>query len=459
MPRTEVTFGGTSGGRVGRQQEDVMGERIRIPSVVLLAVVLGLLVGPLLGALVGPVRASPVAAAPVLSHAEAVSTGPRDGERLPRSPQALTIRFSEPVSVVEGGLRVLRTDGGAGGEPVSVGTPRLQGAVVRWPVRRPLAKGSYLVSWRVVSDDGHPVAGAFAFGVAQDAAPAAGAATGGAWSGPVTAARWLGDVAFCVVAGLLAFLLLCWPEGRDSPRVRRVLLAGLVSGIVMGILELLLQGPYTAGVASYRLLDRSLMAEVGHTSFGAWVQLRVYLYVAMAAVLWLSGALGSALNRWIAVLGTLALAATFSGTGHAASSGSLLDRVVVSLHVLAAGVWVGGLVTIVVLSSGREQRPGLGAFVRFSRLAVAAVGLLMLTGVVNGLLRLDSVDQLGTTGYGRLLVAKALVVVGALVPAAASRRMVRNGELPVREVRVEAVATAVVLALSAVLALTAPQGS
>jgi putative copper export protein len=113
----------------------------------------------------------------------------------------------------------------------------------------------------------------------------------------------------------------------------------------------------------------------------------------------------------------------------------------------------------VVLSSGREQRPGLSAFVRFSQVAVAVVGLLLLSGVVNALLRLHSVEQLGTTGYGRLLVAKALVVVGVLGPAAASRRMVRKGELPLREVRVEAVATAVVLALSAVLALTAPQGS
>jgi copper transport protein len=438
-------------------EEDLMRERSRLASKVSPAMVLGLSLVACAGALL-VAFAGPAAAAPVLLHAEVVSTSPYDGQRLPRSPQALTIRFSEPVSLVEDSLRVLRTDGSPSGRRVAFGAPRVAGAVVRWPVTRDLGKGSYLVSWRVVSDDGHPVAGAFAFGVAERVAPAASGASGAAWSWPVTVARWLGDVAFSVVAGLLAFILLCWPEGRDHRRVRRLLLSGLASGIVVSVLELLLQGPYGTGVASYRLLDRSLMTEVAQTSFGAWMQLRVYLYVAMAAVLWLSGALGSALNRWLAVLGTLALATTFSGTGHA-SSGALLDRVALSVHVLTAGVWVGGLVTVVVLASGRDRRPGLSAFVRFSRLALATVGVLLLSGVVNALLRLDTVAQLGTTGYGRLLLAKVVLVVGALVPAVASRRLVRNGDLPLREVRVEAVATTVVLALSAALALASPHGS
>jgi copper transport protein len=448
----------TSGPRL---EEDLVRERSRLESLVSSAVVLGL---TLVASLVGLLGASlvaiagPAAAAPVLLHAEIVSTSPYDGQRLPRSPQALTIRFSEPVSLVQDSLRVLRTDGSPSGRRVTFGAPRVAGTVVRWPVSRDLGKGSYLVSWRVMSDDGHPVAGAFAFGVAERVTPAASGASGAAWSWPVTAARWLGDVAFSVVAGLLAFVLLCWPEGREDPRVRRLLLTGLVSGIVVSVLELLLQGPYGTGVASYRLLDRSLMTEVAQTSFGAWMQLRVYLYVAMAAVLWLSGALGSALNRWLAVLGTLALATTFSGTGHA-SSGALLDRVALSVHVLTAGVWVGGLATVVVLASRRDRRPGLTAFVRFSRLALATVGVLLLSGVVNALLRLDTVAQLGATGYGRLLLVKAVLVAAALVPAAASRRMVRNGNLPLREVRVEAVATTLVLALSAVLALTSPHGS
>ncbi|MDX6300570.1 MAG: copper transport protein [Nocardioidaceae bacterium] len=437
-------------------EEDLMRERRRLASKVPPAVVLALALGGFLGALL-VAFAGPAAAAPVLLHAEIASTSPHDGQRLQRPPQTLTIRFSEPVSLVEDSLRVLRTDGGPSGRRVAVGAPRVTGAVVRWPVSLDLGKGSYLVSWRVVSDDGHPVAGAFSFGVAERVVPAASGASGAAWSWPVAVARWLGDVAFSVVAGLLAFVLLCWPEGREDPRVRRLLLSGLVSGIVSSVLELLLQGPYGRGVASYRLLDRSLMTEVAQTSFGAWMQLRVYLYVAMAAVLWLSGALGSVLNRWLAVLGTLALATTFSGTGHA-SSGALPDRVALSVHVLTAGVWVGGLVTVVVLASGRDRRPGLSAFVRFSRLALAAVGVLLLSGVVNALLRLDTVAQLGTTGYGHLLLAKAVLVVAALVPAAASRRLVRNGDLPLREVRVEAVATTVVLALSAVLALTSPHG-
>jgi copper transport protein len=400
----------------------------------------------------------PATAAPLLLHAELVSTSPADGARLEQPPSVVSLRFSEPVSVVGGGLRIEPADP-ATGPTVAVGRPAVRGDVVRWPVTGRLSQGTYVVRWRVVSDDGHPEAGAFAFGlgVQPRPLPSTAAAAGRSW--PVVLTRWLADLSFAVVAGVIAFTLWCRRDLLEWSRGRRLLLGGLVAGLAAGVLGLLLQGPYAGGVASYRLFDRTLMAEVAHTSFGAWMQLRVYLYLAMTAVLWGRGALDSALNRWIAVLGTLALAVTFSGTGHAASSGQPVDRVVITLHVLSAGVWVGGLLTIVVLSAGRRDCPGLDAYLRFSQVALAAVALLLVTGALNALLRLGSLGDLASSGYGRLLVLKALLVLAALAAAVASRRLVRRGESPLREVRWELAATTEVLAASAVLALTAPPGT
>jgi cytochrome c oxidase assembly factor CtaG/putative copper export protein len=134
-------------------------------------------------------------------------------------------------------------------------------------------------------------------------------------------------------------------------------------------------------------------------------------------------------------------------TGHSASGGAhdvATDSLL--LHSLAAALWVGGLVAVVVLASGRsaDRAAALASAVpRFSRLALACWVVLALTGVVNALTRVP-LSALFTTGYGLLVVAKAaalglLGVLGAVhrrasVPAAAAgepRALLRLGGVEV----------------------------
>jgi copper transport protein len=319
-----------------------------------------------------------------------------------------------------------------------------------------LPDGAYLVSWRMISADSHPVSGAFSFGVGTNATPVANQTTAGGAPWQMSIARWAGYLAFALIAGVVALASLCWPDGRRQRRMDILLRSGLVAAVAATALLLLLQGPYEAGVSYFRLFDPDLLSQVAHSDFGPWIELRALLFLALAALLWDWNALENSFNRWAAGGALLAAAITFSGTGHAAASGNLTDRVVDTLHVLAAGIWVGGLAVLAALSFGAGPRPGVVAFQRFSRLAMASVLVVVTTGTINALLRLDAWSQLWDTRYGVILSSKIILVGAVLVVASFSRRTVGRGEAPWKPVRVEAVGTIAILAITSVLTFTAP---
>jgi copper transport protein len=406
-----------------------------------------------LGALV--ILGQLVLAGPASAHAELLSTSPRNGQRLATPPTQVTLTFSEKVGIVSGGLRLIDTDTG---DDVETPQARSVGDTVVWPMPADLPDGRYLVNWRMISADSHPVAGAFSFGVGASAAPVVDetTATGAPWQLSVT--RWLGYLAFAMVAGVVALACVCWPAGRRERRMDVLLRSGMVAAVATTALLLLLQGPYEAGVSYLRLFDPDLLSLVAHSDFGPWIELRALLFLALAALLWDWGALENAFNRWAAAVALLAAAVTFSGTGHAAASGHLLDRAVDTLHVLGASVWVGGLVVLaaISLSGPAVSRPDAAAIGRFSRLALTSVVVVVASGTVNAVLRLSAWSQLWDSRYGVLLSAKILLVAGVLGVASFSRRAVGRGEPPWKPVRVEAVGVAAVLAVTSVLTFTAP---
>ena len=415
---------------------------------------LAALVASLLCAVAGQV----VTAAPAYAHAELVDTSPGNGERLDEPPTEVVLRFTEKVSVVEGAFRLLDTATGA-----DVATPGAEeeppdGATVRFALPQDLPDGSYLVSWRVVSTDSHPIGGAFAFGVGEaaealTAAEVADVAGSAPW--PVTATRAIGYTAFAAVAGSLALALL-WGQGRADPRLRRLRGAGVVVGVAASVLALLLEGPYVAGVSMWRLFEPEVMAHLAHGQFGTWIHLRVLLYLLLGGVLWLPDALDQSANRWLAGLSVVGIAATYPGTGHAAAADNLLEPAADALHALAAGVWAGGLLALLVLARARGPRPGAEVFARFSRLALGAVLVLVATGTLAAVVQLGAWDDLWDSRYGQLLSVKLLLVAAVLATALVARRTVRAGGSPWRPVRYEAVGTVAVLALTAALGVTPP---
>ena len=102
---------------------------------------------------------------------------------------------------------------------------------------------------------------------------------------------------------------------------------------------------------------------------------------------------------------------TLPMTGHAMSFGSSLPWVVQALHGLAAGLWIGTLAAIMVatprLIRGLGGHGRVARLVRsFSPLAIVAVTAVALSGLVTAVFHLETVDQMWTTRYGQVLLAK-----------------------------------------------------
>jgi len=421
------------------------------------AVVLGLLAG-----LIGTAQPAQAVGPPVLAHAGVTATQPAQGSRVEVAPTAVSVRFSEAVGFLSGSLTVL----GPGGERVDTGRavhPDGDDHVVRVGLRPLTTKGSYLVTWRVVSADSHPGAGTFTFGYGAAAAPAPAPplqdAQVGSWHALM---RWLSLVGAVVLCGAAFFVSQLWPAGAGLPKVRRLLATGWWATVVGAVGLFALEGPYGAGLPLSAITDTSLVALTAGTLFGRLLVLRLVV-LAVATVLWSGVRRGRAPGRWdVAGLGLLVVE-SFSFGGHA-GQGDLtpVATTVDAVHLGAAAGWLGGLAVLSVGLRSRADGPGDGVedlvalLPRWSRVARTCLAALALTGAYQAWRGVRAPAALPTTDYGRLLLVKLLLVAALLVVALLSHRRVVRGRTPARTVLVEVGLGAGVLAVTAVLVSSMP---
>jgi copper transport protein len=398
-------------------------------------------------------------ASPAAAHAELVDIAPANGAQLTR-PTEVRMTFTESVNLVDDGIRLVDHVGAT----VRTPDPTVDGRTVTWPMPADLPEGPYVVTWRVVSTDGHPISGAFSFGVGT-AAAVPGSATSTGTTGttvntvasgstapwPVVVMRLAGYLAFALFAGVAAFVLLCAPGTSNNRTLQLLVRGGLLGGATAAFAAILVQGPYTAGVAMSRVFDKRLLQETLSTPFGTAMILRLALYGALGVLVWRLPRILTELGTWLVPAGAVATAATIAAAGHAAASGPI-NLFVDALHALTAALWVGGLIALAVLGRSIEPR----VLHRFSTVAMASVLILVVTGTLNSLRHLTAVEQLWQTRYGLTLAIKLGLVAGTLAVAAVSRGRLRQRGVPLRSVRIEASLTIAVLAVTALLGMTAP---
>lgn len=128
----------------------------------------------------------------------------------------------------------------------------------------------------------------------------------------------------------------------------------------------------------------------------------------------------------VALLGVLVPAAT----GHAGTAPDhQLAVLAVALHVGAAALWTGGLAALLALVT--RGRLLAGAVERFSRLAGVCLVAVALSGLISAQIRLESWTALVTTGYGALVIAKAICIVLLAALGGLARRRLATGRMPV----------------------------
>ncbi|MFD6878589.1 MULTISPECIES: copper resistance CopC/CopD family protein [unclassified Streptomyces] len=380
-------------------------------------------------------------AGPASAHASLSGSDPADGVVLKTAPRQVTLTFTESVSFSDDSVRVLSPDNErANPRPAQHADGKDNTARVE--LSDTLPQGTYTVAWRVVSADGHPISGAFVFSVGKPSGTAAVVATG---SPEDTAAgrlygffRYVAYSGLALLVGAVAFVLVCWPTSAAVRRVRRLPAVGWVTLAVSTLALFLLRGPYETGGPVTSAFD---LAQVGRTATGrpgAALIVRLVLLAAAAVFLRRSvvrlerneggtppGDLGAGVRLFGAVL-ALALAFTWGAAEHAAAGIQVPLAVPVAvLHLVAMGVWLGGLITLLILL-GRRGPGGrdvpASAIGRFSTLAFASVAVLVGTGTYQSWRQVGSWDALFTTSFGRTLVVKVAAVVLVLCAAYFSRR-------------------------------------
>ncbi|MFE1848470.1 copper resistance CopC/CopD family protein [Streptomyces sp. NPDC059489] len=402
-------------------------------------------------------------AAPASAHAALLGSDPAQGSVVDEAPTQITLNFSEKVALSDGSFKVLDPKG----QRVDTGKPaELTGTMYGVKVQPGLPRGTYTVTYQVVSADSHPVSGAFTFSVGAPSATTVSASGqtvgGGVVGGLYGFARYVSYAGFIVLIGGAAFVLACWQRGAAERAVQRLVVSGWVALTSATLALLLLRGSYTGSGKFADVFDLSLVGQVLQTKAGAALVSRLLLLAAAAlfvAVLFGayakrdadgeeragaangSGArkaasggdgpdaeraatkqdltFGLAVGGFVVAAG---LAATWAMAEHASTGIQTgLAMPVDILHLLAVAVWLGGL-TMMLVALYRVPSIGKPAVQRFSRVAFASVVTLVATGVYQSWRQLGSWSALTGTAYGQLLLVKVALVAVLVGVAWISRR-------------------------------------
>lgn len=398
------------------------------------------------------------AGGPASAHAVLDSSDPGPDQVLTTAPARISLHFDESVTPPPGAVRVFAPDG----HRVDSGDVDGHGRQVSVAVDAD-QRGTYLVSWRVVSADSHPISGAFTFSVGAPSAAPTGEplATDRGLQVGLGVARWAGYLGSALLVGGVAFLCWCWPAGWRTRRAPLVTLAGAGLLLLGCAGALVLKGPLDAGLGWSALGRGELVSEVLESTYGRATLSRALLTLLLAALVLLRGRLTvRELGAYGVLLGGC-VAVSFALSGHAAAGAHrTLALASESVHVLATSAWLGGLVVLLVGAVWREP-DARRVVLRFSTLALASVTAVVLTGLFQSWRQVGSFSALGPTTYGRELLVKTGLVVVVLGAAAASRRLLRRGALHTlrRFVLVEAVLVLAVLGVTSSLVATEPARS
>ena len=246
---------------------------------------------------------------------------------------------------------------------------------------------------------------------------------------PIILARAVHFAATTLAAGTVSFMVLvaapAFGRARGIVALRRraniMTWAALAVAIASGAVWLALLAADIYGAPLVEVcLQGGPWAVLSGTRFGAvWsARLAVALLLAML-LLWPA-------LRWLQLAAAAALIAPLALIGHAGATPGAAGQLHLAsdaVHLVAAGVWLGGLPVLALLLSLARPPRGLAAraAARFSTLGIASVAALLASGIVNSWMLLSTPRDLIATDYGRLLFLKIGLFAAMLVIAAVNR--------------------------------------
>jgi copper transport protein len=380
------------------------------------------------------------------AHAYLVSTSPVASGVLESPPRTVSLTFDEAV---EPRFAVISVTNVHGTElttaPVSRAPTNPDTLVV--PIRRGLPEGWYLIYWRAISVDGHPVQGAFTYAIGPNPGPAPQfpipRVSATAITAPLLIARWAMLLSVMVAIGLLAMrLLIARVAVRRAPGTSlRPLTVAFAISAAIGLIAIPVYLDFAIANDSLRsVFDLGFLVPLFRvTEFGrGYVDMEVcfaLFCLAAAVALWLDrpdrprrsvAELAAGTGAVLAAVATLFVPGTVGHAGQASPRG--LSVPFDAVHLISGSLWIGGLVGLLVIwfTAGRTGRVAALRMIvpRFSVVALASVVILLGSGTGATIIHMPAVDALWDTSYGVAILVKIGLL--SLAVALASGNLLRS---------------------------------
>lgn len=398
------------------------------------------------------------------AHISLESSSPEASALLSSSPEEILLNFDGRVEETLGDIRVYDSEQ----RKVSVNkTVRSSSDATIVTAGVPTLKsGLYVVVWRVVSADGHPISGAFSFEIGSISTGTGAAVlqkvlnrneTTSPLGNPMSTLRLLGFLGLVLLVGCVSLLWRSLLLG--NARVRKTLQYSSVSIAVSSLGLLLMQGPSTAGKSWGALLDTVLIGDVLQTRFGRALLVRFVCAIAWGVIA--ATASASVSRRWrISVIATAVVTiATYATSGH--QSVGTLRGIFVPLdmiHLAAISTWVGALLALAVVSKENNVEDEAK---RFSRMATWSMPVVVVTGVVQAVYLLGGISTITQSNFGKLLLLKTLLVGAVVLMGSKARSKLLLGEFSsIRKIiRWESTVVVLVLAVTSLMVAQSPNAT
>ena len=305
------------------------------------------------------------------------------------------------------------------------------------PLRPHLPEGWYLIYWRAISVDGHPVQGAFTYAVGPNPGPApqfpVPSIAGSATSLNLLIARWVMFLSVMSAIGLFAFRsLIARPVARRAPgtSLRTVSRAFVITSVV-GLLAIPVYLDFATAIDSLRsVFDVGALVPLFRlTAFGRGYVDMMVCFALFCLAAWISLWLDQpdrehrSVAELLSVTGALLAGAAVllmpGVSGHAAQTSPRGISVILDwLHLITGSIWLGGLVGLLVLwvsLPAARRVAGLSVVVpRFSNVAFVSVFLLLGTGTWATINHMPTLNAMWLTGYGVAILVKIGLLIAAM---------------------------------------------
>lgn len=408
-----------------------------------------------------------LSSSPATAHTRLVATDPVDGARFATPPARVSLTFDGQVHMGTGTVRVFASTGKE--LATDAGQPPDRRNVVEAALPR-LAPGTYTVAWRVIGTDADPESGTFSFTIAPADAPTPtrpraptsptpdvdGAASGDGVGAARAVSRFVGFAAMILLVAIALDATILRPTRTLTTRAR---LLAVLSGsmlVVTSVLAVTIGAAHAAGAGLAQAMDSDIVRPFLETTPARAAIVRGALAIGVLVSAVVPHRASRQRTRAIVAAVAIVIVGTFAASGHAISGTYVHAAFLADLvHLFAVGVWIGGLVALLVLGGRSDER----AVRRFSTVAAWSVALIVASGLFAAWRQLGTVDTLTTTDYGRTLIVKLALVGALLTLGSMSRRVVRrwwfhNGLA--RLVMAETVVAGLVLAATTALVSTTP---